>query len=103
SDARRSDPYSLSLHDALPIYLSPDVSLPAARRSARGGESRWLCRRDVPLAEREQRAGTDAGSEPKSFFGAMGTRQLVPAASRQRSEEHTSELQSRENLVCRLL
>src|SRR5436309_14800591 len=28
---------------------------------------------------------------------------LTPTPGRQRSEEHTSELQSRENLVCRLL
>src|SRR3712207_8966261 len=31
------------------------------------------------------------------------TRPLVPASPRTRSEEHTSELQSRQYLVCRLL
>src|SRR5690606_28687385 len=34
---------------------------------------------------------------------AQGWRELVGDAGRIRSEEHTSELQSRENLVCRLL
>src|SRR5690606_41182287 len=35
---------------------------------------------------------------------AMNVRSFrVPATPEQRSEEHTSELQSRENLVCRLL
>src|SRR5690606_41410258 len=33
----------------------------------------------------------------------LATEPLPPALCQQRSEEHTSELQSRENLVCRLL
>src|SRR5690606_41324978 len=43
----------------------------------------------------------------KSFCNLLKTRQFYIACVRQstcfRSEEHTSELQSRENLVCRLL
>src|SRR5690606_33492282 len=36
--------------------------------------------------------------------GAVGVASLLtPSTQRSRSEEHTSELQSRENLVCRLL
>src|SRR5436309_7137844 len=35
--------------------------------------------------------------------GADGCRRLLHPDARARSEEHTSELQSRENLVCRLL
>src|SRR5690606_41511548 len=34
---------------------------------------------------------------------SSSTRSRVPGSTRGRSEEHTSELQSRENLVCRLL
>src|SRR5690606_35367445 len=45
-------------------------------------------------------AGRD-GPGPKSPRRAAGTR--APRRPRRRSEEHTSELQSRENLVCRLL
>src|SRR5690606_40863270 len=48
-------------------------------------------RRQEATADRGTAAGTTAGGE----LGAFG--QQV------RSEEHTSELQSRENLVCRLL
>src|SRR5690606_40346677 len=42
--------------------------------------------------------------EPGTPMGAMLREYWVPACrSAKRSEEHTSELQSRENLVCRLL
>src|SRR5690606_40448487 len=40
---------------------------------------------------------------PGELRAAMEEAALTPASSRPRSEEHTSELQSRENLVCRLL
>src|SRR5690606_41995493 len=76
--------YTLSLHDALPISVSP---LRARQRC------RIVLRSKVILgalyaAERER----------------LGRRShLEPASSSERSEEHTSELQSRENLVCRLL
>src|SRR5438067_7820294 len=63
--------YTLSLHDALPIYL----------------------RAHDPLAGRP--LGVVAHDEPRRF-------QPRVAATR-RSEEHTSELQSRFDLVCRLL
>src|SRR5690606_39807314 len=60
--------------------------------------------------------GTTAGTTGGLAAGAIGTTAVVTtaaiagvatlavvAASDSRSEEHTSELQSRENLVCRLL
>src|SRR5690606_39675185 len=68
--------YTLSLHDALPIW-------------GRGRRVRDLVGED-PLPRRRRdadRRRVDA----------------VLAAQVARSEEHTSELQSRENLVCRLL
>src|SRR5207302_9532613 len=40
----------------------------------------------------------DTGRAPRA-----GPRKSEPPSSSRRSEEHTSELQSRENLVCRLL
>src|SRR5690606_36543848 len=53
------------------------------------------------------RALVDAMGEPPEPFaeGAEITQQILAIARTQvgRSEEHTSELQSRENLVCRLL
>src|SRR5437667_8685184 len=63
NDTATTEIYTLSLHDALPIYLG--VRRPAA-------------------------AGRHARSAARRTLGA-------------RSEEHTSELQSHHDLVCRLL
>src|SRR5256885_13018533 len=73
NDTATTEIYTLSLHDALPIY-------PRRRTgsSVRRAVSRWRTRRR-----------------------GAGDRAAVRAAHR--SEEHTSELQSPCNLVCRLL
>src|SRR5690606_42015421 len=73
--------YTLSLHDALPIWGS------GSRRTRR------RCRRP-----RTGRPRTPTG-RGRCRRGPRRTCR----APRRRSEEHTSELQSRENLVCRLL
>src|SRR5690606_41410038 len=76
--------YTLSLHDALPIWR---------RRPSRGtrtGPGRW---RRSGCGRRPPAAGPGPGSGRTHLSGARSSR----------SEEHTSELQSRENLVCRLL
>src|SRR5207302_11389968 len=52
------------------------------------------CRSHAQSSARSTRLSSGAGA---------GHRPGSPAAGRERSEEHTSELQSRENLVCRLL
>src|SRR5690606_41928588 len=77
--------YTLSLHDALPIY---PVWTDGGRRLHHLPEriSRKLRRMGAHLAGDHPAAG-DPVSAPRY----------------RRSEEHTSELQSRENLVCRLL
>src|SRR5690606_40390421 len=87
--------FILSLHDALPI-----CGRGARRRRGVSGDDRARLRRDDDLAE--ARAGRDrVVVEPG---GAARTRRRACRHGRgQRSEEHTSELQSRENLVCRLL
>src|SRR5690606_41983251 len=96
-------PYPLSLHDALPISgaFDRDAIIETATR-------RFAHLTTKPDPERE-------AARPQS--GAAGeTRKLeqthlvfswpAPSAGSEhiyaRSEEHTSELQSRENLVCRL-
>src|SRR5690606_41926493 len=78
--------YTLSLHDALPIYTSmktacrmPDIGERAPARTL------VAVRAIAPVA----------GNPPNSAEPMLATPW--------RSEEHTSELQSRENLVCRLL
>src|SRR2546422_1913163 len=73
NDTATTEIYTLSLHDALPISGAGD-------RAAHAADSRG-----VPAAPA---ASLRAGA-------------LHPARSR--SEEHTSELQSRLHLVCRLL
>src|SRR5690606_41675866 len=83
--------YTLSLHDALPISAS---SVIAATTAAAGRPRATSCARFGP-----ESAATCAGSQPQSASTWL-MRSAVPVS---RSEEHTSELQSRENLVCRLL
>src|SRR5690606_40990861 len=82
--------YTLSLHDALPILLAPESSAVGtgahALAAVRAGEH----------GAGDQLDGGHAGRGRAHELGGHG---LVAA----RSEEHTSELQSRENLVCRLL
>src|SRR5207302_5097467 len=53
----------------------------------------------------ESRGEFDAffGSRVQEAVKASGTEMQGPPDVKERSEEHTSELQSRENLVCRLL
>src|SRR5258708_22757684 len=84
NDTATTEIYTLSLHDALPIFsfanlaVSPDPNLPPSFFSAR---SRRLF--------------------ASSFFRSSDcTKMDWP---KERSEEHTSELQSPDHLVCRLL
>src|SRR5690606_41759060 len=56
----------------------------------------------VAAASRYQRRWAGGMSRLASAVGAPASSEPMPAAEF-RSEEHTSELQSRENLVCRLL
>src|SRR2546430_11328131 len=77
NDTATTEIYTLSLHDALPISQGP-------RRS----RVRVAGARDRPTRVRARR-------RPHARRGAAG--------DRPRSEEHTSELQSQSNLVCRLL
>src|SRR5690554_7991766 len=74
-DTATPEIYTLSLHDALPIY----TGLPVAVFSMEMGA--------VQLATR--------------MIGSVG--RLDHSGCKLRSEEHTSELQSRPHLVCRLL
>src|SRR5207249_11880127 len=81
---------TLSLHDALPIsaYCQGELSDDAARRVE---EHLWRC----PRCEAEYRQ-----LELGHRVALLLPRVAAPAP---RSEEHTSELQSRFDLVCRLL
>src|SRR3712207_7511526 len=73
NDTATTEIYTLSLHDALPIGPPPARAAPSGPPAAAG---RW----------RRGRAS-----------------RRRPTTAARRSEEHTSELQSRQYLVCRLL
>src|SRR5437868_9043087 len=80
TDRATSDFYALSLHDALPIWpISPPTS------SATSALAPWPAPRNLSTY----------------IPSSSGARARAPGRSR--SEEHTSELQSRFDLVCRLL
>src|SRR3712207_7482024 len=87
NDTATTEIYTLSLHDALPIYA--DVA-----GKPRGAGMGVL--RDVIIADTDEQAMAlwrDSGQfAGRAWFEPFG-----------RSEEHTSELQSRQYLVCRLL
>src|SRR5207249_5868845 len=82
-------PYTLSLHDALPI-LPVGQLRPITVVAGRAVALHFAPNRAPVPAE-------DAGDRGR------GQAALAEQAQRVRSEEHTSELQSRFDLVCRLL
>src|SRR3712207_9531326 len=73
NDTATTDIYTLSLHDALPIS---------------GG------------ASRSSRAGRPRSPRPSTSWPTTSSARIRAGS---RSEEHTSELQSRQYIVCRLL
>src|SRR2546427_8272997 len=75
NDTATTEIYTLSLHDALPIYRPSHP---------------WT------LAELAREAASSRSNLAKRFALLVGQPPM-------RSEEHTSELQSQSNLVCRLL
>src|SRR5690606_41390602 len=78
---------TLSLHDALPIYAAQGFGADLELKPPIG----LLI---VDLVN---------GFADPDIFGGGNIRQAIDNTVPLRSEEHTSELQSRENLVCRLL
>src|SRR5690606_41844990 len=72
----------------------PDSPATAADRS-----SRWSSRKPVSVCPEAKAEWVRIETRNERFV----TTPWIVAASSARSEEHTSELQSRENLVCRLL
>src|SRR5258708_39134864 len=76
NDTATTEIYTLSLHDALPIWSHQSIT---SRRSQR------------------------STSAPAKGAASRPGRLAKNAMSANRSEEHTSELQSPDHLVCRLL
>src|SRR3712207_8212678 len=82
NDTATTEIYTLSLHDALPIW-----ELRPGRERIR--RPRRRARRGLGRRHRHRHASRGAGARLRAVL--------------HRSEEHTSELQSRQYLVCRLL
>src|SRR5258708_14171872 len=80
NDTATTEIYTLSLHDALPISASLTTSRTASSKPD-SSMANWL----TPL-----------------YFTALCSASCA-TRKRERSEEHTSELQSPDHLVCRLL
>src|SRR3712207_7105880 len=94
NDTAATEIYTLSLHDALPIYV-------ILLRFALHHDDHGLTSNSRPRG-RSDRSGhqKSRGSFPSAFAARRSLSALLPAS---RSEEHTSELQSRQYIVCRLL
>src|SRR5205823_14471670 len=90
----------LSLHDALPICTRRHV-LYRTSNPASGMTTPASAINGTPTASSASMYGTSSASR---LGGASQASQSTPiGATRYRSEEHTSELQSLAYLVCRLL
>src|SRR5260221_10596735 len=82
NDTATTEIYTLSLHDALPISACASTIGAAGTTAAGAGAAMDI--------------GVPAGL-------AADARADIPTVAHPRSEEHTSELQSHSDLVCRLL
>src|SRR5690606_41007368 len=97
----------LALH-SFPTRRSSDLRLPRRTESAPAVQSRFTMTDPGRVGIRvSNRVAAHGGAPPVPAFVTVATclaRQRSPTRtpSSPRSEEHTSELQSRENLVCRL-
>src|SRR5258707_3612050 len=83
NDTATTEIYTLSLHDALPISIGRDLAA---------------------IDEHERRPARSRVEIDRIVAGdVLGLAGAVDLDAASRSEEHTSELQSRQYLVCRLL
>src|SRR3989475_4190741 len=101
NDTATTEIYTLSLHDALPICIAAQQSLSAAQLV-----------NQIPQRVRDFKPSLPApvagqSVQPSRAVSAavlpVGSQRSWFVNTESRSEEHTSELQSQSNLVCRLL
>src|SRR5256885_11738968 len=97
NDTATTEIYTLSLHDALPIWSARLLGLEARALEQRGA-LRHIGGDEALELLGALRNRVDAQAREGAGPGQLGHRRVGG-----RSEEHTSELQSPCNLVCRLL
>src|SRR5207302_10017014 len=101
--AARGARSTLSLHDALPIFggliLLQGLHAPVAAQTAQTPDAE----KPVPILSGSAGFLTNVAGGQNQLDTQFNPVLLLPLGERWRSEEHTSELQSRENLVGRLL
>src|SRR3712207_9147611 len=98
NDTATTEIYTLSLHDALPIFVPVAAADHDLRLPAVAGHLRPLLPA-VPAPDRHPLVVREAAVPGRRDH----PHPLLLRLHRLRSEEHTSELQSRQYLVCRLL
>src|SRR3712207_7229795 len=96
NDTATTEIYTLSLHDALPIFERVGGVLP--HRAVR--EQREVLEHHADLVVAQ---GPQVGVAERPQVLAVDLDRAGTGLDEPRSEEHTSELQSRQYLVCRLL
>src|SRR5690606_40771012 len=95
--------YTLSLHDALPISrLRPAEGLLEPKVEMNDRELvQLICAYRIFNEEVELSLSTRESEKFRNNIIQLGITSISAGSKTNRSEEHTSELQSRENLVCR--
>src|SRR5690606_39992041 len=94
--------YTLSLHDALPIFNNLlNTSLVIADIYSSPTIKGLIPLFDLDNDKEKEQLFEETHEELRFFQETYKKNNVIPENFR--SEEHTSELQSRENLVCRLL
>src|SRR5207249_7377122 len=93
--ASTTEIYTLSLHDALPIFTTADSRIKELIVEHKLPEKAFgVIRKVIAMSDPDLYDPITKELTEQSVRAAIG---------KQRSEEHTSELQSRFDLVCRLL
>src|SRR3712207_8726112 len=102
NDTATTEIYTLSLHDALPISELEFIAFRTSYEDAANGHYRDL----VPVNQYNVDYSILGGSRAEPLLRDLRNHLYaagLDVESAKRSEEHTSELQSRQYLVCRLL
>src|SRR3712207_8533550 len=87
NDTATTEIYTLSLHDALPIFIKEN----------------WIMSRKMHISFKENDNDLKLYLLAQSYKDKSAYVKTALEFYEKRSEEHTSELQSRQYLVCRLL